>query len=217
MKISEFILVLKRQKQLLDSMTGTILLESAQPTHKEYNERIFDKGRDSSDSKLGAYNSREATYYPWNFLPSKRSAFKPTGFVKKRGKTIPYMVLGRGYKELKGIQGLRNSFVNFEYTGFLRKDMSRQLASMSKTSGSFRVGIAINDSTRVSPGWAWGNPSKPDPKTNAQKVRLLTEKYGDFMDHTKREQMSFARRFDRIFRKSIFSSTPPDGASNIQL
>jgi hypothetical protein len=217
MKIQEFILVLKRQKQLLDSMTGTILLESAQPTHKQYNERIFDRGQKSTGSKLGSYNSRETTFYRWNFIPSKASAFKPTNFVTKKGKTIAQMTLAKGYKELKGIQGLRNSFVNLEYTGFLRKDMSRQLAAMNKTAGSFRVGITINDSTRVSPGWMWSKPSRPMPKTNAQKVRLLTEKYGVFLNHTSREQMYFARRFDRIFRRSIFSSTPLQGAPNIQL
>lgn len=218
MKLNTYIKILQTQSRLLVDRVNPINAETAAQTQKEYANRIFEKGMKSDDSQLGSYNTRKTRYYRHNFLPMNYNKFKPTAFSKVRGGGVkPYMILN-GYKQLKDIQGLKSSYVNLTYTGRLKANFSQtpiRLSSARITESSY--GVQVNASIRTSPGWNPGNAAFNRPRTNAEKVRVLSDKYGDFMTHTIREKISHIRRFDRSLTRAVFSATPLKGQPTIIL
>jgi len=218
MKLDAYIKTLQTQKRLLVDRVNPINAETAAQTQKEYANRIFEKGLKSDETKLGRYISRPTRFYRWNFLPMYYNRFKATGFRGvKGGKPIPYMTL-LGYKQLKDIQGLRSSFVDLTYTGLLKKNISQTPVKMSagRVSES-RYGVTVNNSIRTLPGWPKKRPFIRSPKTNAEKVRIRTEQYGEFITHTRRETITHIRRFDRLLTRAVFSATPLQGQPTIIL
>ena len=218
MKLDAYIKTLQAQKRLLVDRVNPINAETAAQTQKEYANRIFDKGLKSDESQLGSYNTRKTRYYRHNFLPSNYSRFKPTAFAKVRGAGVkPFMILN-GYKQLKDIQGLKSSYVNLTYTGRLKSNMSQTPVRLSAARVTeSRYGVQVNASAKTSPGWDAGRAAFNKPRTNAEKVRLLSTKYGDFMTHTRRETITHIRRFDRLLTRAVFSATPLQGQPTIIL
>lgn len=155
----------KRIKQL---NTAKLIYPVATAIHDNMINRIFDSGIDGADSQIGQYSTTPAYFTRGQF--NKGGAFKPRGKESKKrkfknGKDRTSMYLPEGYKELKQIQGYQSKFVNAQYTGDLRKDLSTKL-TLSNGRVIWIVSRALNQ----------------------EKVGWLIEKYGaKTFEHTPEE------------------------------
>jgi len=99
--------------------------------------RIFNKGLDASNEKLGVY-SEKPFYATKEDFKVKSGAFKPSGVnsgTTKSGKPRKQstkfsskqkrltMFIPKGYKQIRQLQGLQGAYVDLEYTGSLLKSI----------------------------------------------------------------------------------------------
>jgi hypothetical protein len=97
--------------------TGAISLE------RQIKARVFVKGEDSGNVKIGNYSTSPITVGKGAFF--KKSAFQP----KAKHKTV---TLPDGYKELRDIQGMRTDTVTLKYSGALRKSLDISVTSPNR-------------------------------------------------------------------------------------
>jgi len=94
----------------------------------ELNNRIFNEHKDSLDGKIGQYSTKPTLIGAKSFRnKGAASTFfegkkdeKPSQWRTLKSGKHAYLLEG-GYKELRGIQGLPNNEINFQYTGELLK------------------------------------------------------------------------------------------------
>ncbi len=116
MDIQDYINKVNNLKNVLPNrLHESVYPEIAETTTKSLKNRIFTKGLDSDESKIGDYSEKPMNATKEQFV--KKAAFTSTS---KSGKT---MKLKSGYKELKQVQGLKNESVNLVYSGDLRKSI----------------------------------------------------------------------------------------------
>lgn len=133
----------------VDMLMDKIVREVALTTLSQNQQRVFNKGIDANDKKIGggSYSTERSLATENQF--TKKSAFHPTVLAsgvtyssniktkkvkskkfaegdkwmwikfKKAKKAVPVMVLEQGYKELRQIQGKETSHVNLQYSGLL--------------------------------------------------------------------------------------------------
>jgi hypothetical protein len=149
-----------------------IIYPVATKVRDDMQQRIFERGINGANRKIGTYDTKPAYYVRKQF--KKTGAFKPRGknsnkATFKNGKLRRSMYQPQGYKGLKASQGYQNAFVNFAYSNQLRNQFGTRL-EVNKN----RVLLQLDD-------------------YNANKTSWLEDKYGkDSFKHTEAEKDFFA-------------------------
>jgi hypothetical protein len=153
-------------------------------------QRVFQRGIDGNDSKIGSYSTTpmyatKATFKGGGFSPQGKNAKKTSSGKlakgsknKSGGEVRKSMYLPGGYKQLRQVQGMETSFVNLQYTGLLFTDFSKLV--VTGTEVDLKVGT----------------------KESADKIQWLSDKYGkETFKHTKSEREFFKQEVTKKLTK----------------
>jgi hypothetical protein len=160
----------KLRSKLSDLLRDNKPLASAVASaHADQMVRIFEDGKDSSDGKIGEYDSSTPIYVDPKTSPRSFQAKGKTGESQfKNGKSHKTGYFS-SYKAYRAGQGRQTSFVDLKLFGQLQRDMSNSL-------------------TRINPNiWVTGTKNK----TNSKKAEGAEKKYGKIFNLTKKEKEVF--------------------------
>lgn len=124
MDFKEFALKLDLAKKILDSEASKndIANIGVETLYISYLYRIFNKGENSKGFKIGEYSKKPMYARRDDFV--RKTSFEAQGKTNKskffkNGKKRETMYLDKGYWQLRGTQGLNNSYVDLRYNGSL--------------------------------------------------------------------------------------------------
>lgn len=106
----------EQKERYLEQIADRVLFAATLSLKADFIERIFNKGLDSNDAKIGTYSRKPAYFSKEQF--ARQGAFRGQG---KNGANpdAKSMYLKGGYDELRRIQGRKTPDVNLNYTGSL--------------------------------------------------------------------------------------------------
>lgn len=155
-----------RSLKVVDVVTFPVATEMI----RLFTNRIFDEGKNGANAQIGTYSTKPMYASKTTFRNA--GGFKGVGKKPKKGKINKSMYLPGGYKELKSIQGLENSFVNLTYRGELRRGLKL---------------VTEGDAVEIKVAGL-----------NEKKVSGLTDKYGsETFKHTKEEKEFFKKEVQK--------------------
>jgi hypothetical protein len=110
---------------------ANLIYPVATKVRDDMQQRIFERGVNGSNKKIGTYSTTPAWFVKKQF--KKTGAFRGRGKNSnkptfKNGKPRRSMYQPMGYKGLKATQGYQNAFVNFSYSNQLRNQFGTRLA-----------------------------------------------------------------------------------------
>lgn len=211
MTTAEFIKKLDSKIALLQK--GEALQRAVLAINTERTARIFERGLNTSGSKIGDYSTKTMLATKGQFLQEskfKQSVQEIQGVVyssniktrqtkAKKGakkkvpvwikfpkakKAVPVMIIDGGYKQFRAIQGRESSFANLRYTNELQNDLGNGALSKGASGIVKPTPIKIsNTKYRIT--------LKKD--INIKKVEGLEKKFGKFLGHTKEEKELFQK------------------------
>lgn len=128
MSINDFANNLDDMANQAEQVLADIYTMALSKLDAELNNRIFNEHKDSLDGKIGQYSTKPTLIGAKSFRnKGAASTFfegkkdeKPSQWRTLKSGKHAYLLEG-GYKELRGIQGLPNNEINFQYTGELLK------------------------------------------------------------------------------------------------
>jgi hypothetical protein len=162
-----------------------ILVQAALDTVNEYQDRIFDEGKNTSGGKIGTYSTKPTTISSENspkklkdndFQPFSRSQRSKTGKKGYFGQFFP-----GGYKQFKSSIGRESGFVNLTLSGELRQDVTSRFIQVSGNTVILKLKKAIN----------------------VKKRGFLESKYGSIFNPSKRESEFFNNRVAALLRIAL--------------
>lgn len=176
-----FNLSLNKIADKLDSEIPSIavlaVMVELEALHKK---RIFDNGLNSNNEPIGEYSTDPGYFSKEEFI--RKAAFKQQGKKNtgkfKNGKERKSMFLTGGYSEFRKIQGRQNDFMNAKYSG----SGERSIGNV-KENGAVVYGIR--------------------DKKEAEKMRGLSDKKGDFLSLTVGEQAYIEEQLAIEYQKLI--------------
>ena len=164
------------RKQARDLKRNNVPLEiAARTTHALITNRIFHEGKNSSDSRIGSYNTSTEL---WASDEDLRRAGTHRGKTGNPTKTSYY----RSYKALKQQQGFNANMVNLRMKNELQSDFAN-------------ARIAEGNDAPPKPNTIKVNPNEYRivlrKQINVDKKAGLEQKYGKIFSHTKAERKAF--------------------------
>ena len=144
-------------------------------------QRIFADGLDSSGSKIGSYNSTKPVYIDVDKAP------KQGNHIGRLGKPIKSLYYD-SYKDFRKAMGRESEFVNIRLTNELQNDLAN--GSISKS---------INKVSAFNPTKIGKSNYKVSLKkqVNIDKIEGLEKKYGQILNHTKKEMEIYQDVFNK--------------------
>lgn len=161
---------IKKIRRNLDAVkTGKPVAIAAQDTHVRMVERIFDKGQNANNGKIGEYDDSSPLYVNPKYSPKKLITTGKNGKSKfkngKKKKTRYY----KSYKEFRQKQGRPTGFVNLKLTGLLQSDFGKGV----RKKDTFNYTSAISN------------------QDNKNKLSGIQKKYGKVFNLTPKERTNF--------------------------
>lgn len=175
MTTAEFIKKLDSKIALLQK--GEALQRAVLAINTERTARIFERGLNTSGSKIGNYNATKPVYINPNDAP------KGGNQVGKSGKKIKSLYYP-SYKAFRSAMGRESNFVNVRLNNELQNDLGN--GALSKGAS----GIVKPSPIKIS-NTKYRITLKKD--INIKKVEGLEKKFGKFLDHTKQEKELFQK------------------------
>lgn len=116
----------EQKERYLEQIADRVLFAATLSLKADFIERIFNKGLDSNDAKIGTYSRKPAYFSKEQF--ARQGAFRGQG---KNGANADAksMYLKGGYDELRRIQGRKTPDVNLAYTFSLSQNVQAGLIS----------------------------------------------------------------------------------------
>lgn len=152
-------------KNLDNKMPNIIATSSMLELMADHKERIFDKGLNTENSKIGEYSVEPSYFSKDSFI--RKASFKQQGKEKKgkfkNGNERKSMYLSKGYSEFRNIQARQTEHVNLKFSGSLESALR-----------IYKFGEDV----------LYGNNDK---KEN-EKIDGLTKKYSEFISLTLQER-----------------------------
>ena len=167
MTTNELIAKMKADVRLLREKP---LALAAFSVHSMVAERIFEKGQNAGDGKIGDYNNSKKIYVNPKISPKKFTAKGKSGKTKFKNGNSHKTGFFDSYKSFRQKIGRQTAFVDLKLSGQLQKDFTN---SLQKSSGYWISGVKN--------------------KANVGKVEGAEDKYKNIFKLTKKESSEIKR------------------------
>lgn len=117
---------IKKIKRNLDAVkSGKPVAIAAQDTHVQMVERIFEKGQNANNGKIGEYDDSKPLYVNPKYSPKKLATTGKNGKSKFKNGKKKQTRYYKSYKEFRQKMGRPTDRVNFRLTGLLQSDFGK--------------------------------------------------------------------------------------------